>query len=92
MALQDILRVIAALFHALNIAMGAFSPSIHALRLHYVEFFSKFYEAGGTPFQPFGSSSADHWETPRSEVKDQPATPPAGPASPASSSAGMVPS
>jgi V/A-type H+-transporting ATPase subunit I len=30
-----------------------FSPSIHALRLHIVEFFSKFYEGGGQPYQPF---------------------------------------
>ncbi len=47
--------LIALLFHALNLAMGAFSPSIHALRLHYVEFFTKFYEEGGQPFQPFGA-------------------------------------
>ena len=48
--------IIAALFHALNLAMGAFSPAIHALRLHYVEFFTKFYEEGGVPFQPFGAT------------------------------------
>lgn len=48
--------IVALLFHALNIAMGAFSPSIHALRLHYVEFFSKFYEQGGLPFQPLGQA------------------------------------
>jgi V/A-type H+-transporting ATPase subunit I len=47
--------IIAVLFHALNVALGAFSPMIHSLRLHYVEFFGKFYEEGGTPFQPFGS-------------------------------------
>ena len=45
--------IIAALLHALNIALGAFSPTIQSLRLHYVEFFSKFYEGGGQPFQPF---------------------------------------
>jgi V/A-type H+-transporting ATPase subunit I len=48
--------IVALLFNALNIAMGAFSPSIHALRLHYVEFFSKFYEQGGLPFQPLGQA------------------------------------
>jgi V/A-type H+-transporting ATPase subunit I len=48
---------IAALFHALNLALGAFSPTIQALRLHYVEFFDKFYEPGGEPFSPFGSST-----------------------------------
>jgi V/A-type H+/Na+-transporting ATPase subunit I len=45
---------IAALFHALNLALASFSPMIQALRLHYVEFFSKFYEDGGQPFRPFG--------------------------------------
>jgi V/A-type H+-transporting ATPase subunit I len=46
--------IIALLIHALNLAMGAFSPTIHSLRLHYVEFFRKFYEGGGRPFEPFG--------------------------------------
>ncbi|HKI87213.1 MAG TPA: V-type ATPase 116kDa subunit family protein, partial [Thermoanaerobaculia bacterium] len=33
----------ALLFHLVNFALGLFSPTIHALRLHYVEFFGKFY-------------------------------------------------
>ncbi len=45
--------IIAVLFHALNLALGAFSPTIHSLRLHYVEFFTKFYESGGQQFHPF---------------------------------------
>jgi V/A-type H+-transporting ATPase subunit I len=45
--------VVAVLIHALNLVMGAFSPTIHSLRLHYVEFFRKFYEGGGRPYQPF---------------------------------------
>jgi V/A-type H+-transporting ATPase subunit I len=45
--------IIASLFHALNLALGAFSPTIQSLRLHYVEFFGKFYEGGGEPFRPF---------------------------------------
>jgi len=47
--------LVAALFHALNLALAGFSPMIQALRLHYVEFFSKFYEGGGEPFRPFGA-------------------------------------
>jgi V/A-type H+-transporting ATPase subunit I len=47
--------IVAGLFHALNLALGVFSPTIQALRLHYVEFFGKFYEGDGTPFRPFGS-------------------------------------
>lgn len=82
--------LIAALFHALNIAMGAFSPSIHAMRLHYVEFFSKFYEAGGTPFQPFGSLTVDQRTPSTAEALGQPTTPLTGPASPAPSRAGSA--
>jgi V/A-type H+-transporting ATPase subunit I len=49
--------VVAVLIHALNLAMGAFSSTLHSLRLHYVEFFRKFYEGGGRPFEPFGSKT-----------------------------------
>ncbi len=47
--------IIAGLFHSLNLVLGVFSPTIQALRLHYVEFFGKFYEGDGTPYRPFGS-------------------------------------
>ncbi|WP_166172606.1 V-type ATP synthase subunit I [Rubrobacter tropicus] len=47
--------IIAAFFHALNLALAGFSPMIQAMRLHYVEFFSKFYSGGGKAFRPFGS-------------------------------------
>jgi V/A-type H+-transporting ATPase subunit I len=50
----------ALLFHLVNFALGVFSPSIHALRLHYVEFFGTFYSPGGTRYQPLG-----HWSPPR---------------------------
>ena len=46
--------IVALLFHALNLALGALSPTIHSLRLHYVEFFRKFYTGGGQGYQPFG--------------------------------------
>jgi V/A-type H+-transporting ATPase subunit I len=47
--------IIAVVIHSLNLVMGAFSPTIHSLRLHLVEFFQKFYEGGGSPYQPFRS-------------------------------------
>ncbi|WP_410790617.1 V-type ATP synthase subunit I [Kribbella sp. C-35] len=49
--------LVATLFHALNLALAAFSPTIQALRLHYVEFFGQFYEGGGRLFAPLGAGS-----------------------------------
>ena len=48
--------IVAVLIHALNLVLAAFSPTIHSLRLHYVEFFRKFYEGGGRPYRPFRST------------------------------------
>ena len=40
--------------HAINIVLGILSPFLHSLRLHYVEFFGKFYKGGGKKYGPFG--------------------------------------
>jgi V/A-type H+-transporting ATPase subunit I len=45
--------VLALLLHAVNFTLGIMSPLIASLRLHYVEFFEKFYEGGGRPYRPF---------------------------------------
>ena len=47
------LTVIFLLGHTLNLAINALGAFIHASRLQYVEFFGKFYEDGGEPFDPF---------------------------------------
>ncbi len=41
--------------HTFNIALGILSPSLHSIRLHYVEFFTKFYTGGGIEYAPFGA-------------------------------------
>lgn len=39
--------------HVLNIGIGVFSPTIHSLRLNFVEFLPKFYEPNGRMYEPF---------------------------------------
>ena len=39
--------------HALNLAINLLGAYVHTNRLQYVEFFGKFYEGGGKPFEPF---------------------------------------
>ncbi len=48
--------VFALLFHLVNFAIGLFSPTLHAVRLHYVEFFGKFFSPGGVEYRPL-----THW-------------------------------
>jgi V/A-type H+-transporting ATPase subunit I len=48
----------ALVFHLINFVLGVFSPTIHMLRLHYVEFFGKFYSPGGAQYRPFRHWSA----------------------------------
>lgn len=38
--------------HVFNFAINALGAFVHAARLQYVEFFGKFYEGGGEPFNP----------------------------------------
>ena len=57
--------ICALLFHLVNFALGIFSPTIHMLRLHYVEFFGKFFSPGGSQYQPFR-----HW-SPRESATEE---------------------
>jgi V/A-type H+-transporting ATPase subunit I len=60
----------ALLFHLVNFDIAAFTPTIHALRLHYVEFFGKFFSPGGVRYQPFG-----HWTRVNARPRVVPPTP-----------------
>jgi len=40
--------------HVFNVVINLLGAFVHPARLQFVEFFSKFYEAGGTPMEPFG--------------------------------------
>lgn len=48
-----ILLVVFVFGHLLNFAINVLGAFIHTSRLQYVEFFGKFYEDGGEPFNPF---------------------------------------
>ncbi|MCH7761475.1 hypothetical protein IIA15_08790 [candidate division TA06 bacterium] len=45
--------LIAFTLHTINMALGIFAPTVQALRLNYVEFFTKFYRPGGREYTPF---------------------------------------
>ena len=57
--------ICALLFHLVNFVLGVFSPTIHMLRLHYVEFFGKFFSPGGSQYLPFR-----HW-SPRENALEE---------------------
>jgi len=43
--------------HTFNFAISVLGAFVHSMRLIYVEFFGRFYEAGSRPFQPLGFDS-----------------------------------
>lgn len=43
--------------HSLNLAINLLGAYVHTNRLQFVEFFGKFYEGGGRPFNPFTTNT-----------------------------------
>ena len=44
--------VIFIIGHSINFGINALGSFVHSIRLQYIEFFGKFYQGGGKPFQP----------------------------------------
>ncbi|HET6351328.1 MAG TPA: V-type ATPase 116kDa subunit family protein [Coriobacteriia bacterium] len=63
MAKNPAMMVLGALvglvLHSLNFVIAAFSPTIHAVRLNFVEFFGKFYEIGSQQYKPFTKTGGE---------------------------------
>jgi V/A-type H+-transporting ATPase subunit I len=51
--------IVGIVLHSLNFVICAFSPTIHALRLNFLEFFGKFYETGGEQYSPFQKTGGE---------------------------------
>ena len=49
--------VIFLIGHLLNMAINMLGTFVHTSRLQYIEFFGKFYEDGGRPFEPLTAES-----------------------------------
>lgn len=52
-----VLIIVFIVGHTFNMAINVLGAYVHASRLQYVEFFSKFYESGGKKFSPFKRNS-----------------------------------
>lgn len=48
--------IILLIGHTFNMAMNGLGSFVHGLRLHFLEFFTKFYDGGGKQYTPFYST------------------------------------
>ena len=46
--------ILLAIGHVFNIALSVLGAYVHASRLQYIEFYGKFYDGGGSEFNPLG--------------------------------------
>ena len=64
-----LMLVVLPIGHGLNMAINILGAFVHTCRLQYLEFFNKFYEEGGKPFEAalpsdkFSTAEADSEET-----------------------------
>ena len=53
---------LALMIHLLNFVLAVAGSGLHSARLHYVEFFGKFYSDGGKDYTPFQRRSGSSWK------------------------------
>ena len=53
---------LALMIHLLNFVLAVAGSGLHSARLHYVEFFGKFYSDGGKNYTPFQRRSGSSWK------------------------------
>ncbi len=53
---------LALMIHLLNFILAVAGSGLHSARLHYVEFFGKFYSDGGKNYTPFQRRSGSSWK------------------------------
>ena len=64
-----LMLIVLPIGHGLNIAINVLGAFVHTCRLQYLEFFSKFYEDGGTPFEP--ALPSDKFSTAEAETPEE---------------------
>ncbi|MDO8849070.1 MAG: V-type ATPase 116kDa subunit family protein [Coriobacteriia bacterium] len=51
--------IVALLFHSIHLVLAVFTPTVHALRLNFLEFFGTFYETGNQQYKPFTKTGGE---------------------------------
>ena len=64
-----LMLIILLVGHGLNMAINLLGSFVHTCRLQYLEFFNKFYEDGGVPFDP--AVPCEKYSTAETDVNEQ---------------------